>query len=44
MSLFRAGLHLIPPCVPRGGCRGWWGRVAGGWLDVENCTVDASIF
>ncbi len=21
--------------------RGWWG---GGWLDVENCTVDASIF
>jgi 3D-(3,5/4)-trihydroxycyclohexane-1,2-dione acylhydrolase (decyclizing) len=23
---------------------GWWGRVAGGWLDVENCTVDASIF
>ena len=42
-SLFRAGLHLIPLCSPRGG-RVWWGRVAGVWSYVENCTVDASIF
>ena len=39
---FRTGLYLIPRC-PRGGCC-WWGRVAGVWLYVENCTVDASIF
>ena len=24
--------------------RGWWGRVVGRGLVVENCTVDASIF
>ena len=29
---------------PEGEHTGWWGRVAGVWLDVENCTVDASIF
>ena len=30
--------------VPRGVCWVWWGRVAGVWSYVENCTVDASIF
>ncbi len=29
--------------LPRG-VLGWRGRVAGVWLYVENCTVDASIF
>ena len=43
VGLGRAGLYLIPLCL-LWECMGWWGRVAGFWLYVENCTVDASIF
>jgi hypothetical protein len=39
----RAGLHRIPLWSPWG-WQVWWGRVAGVWSYVENCTVDASIF
>ena len=40
----RAGLHLIPLRLLKGGRGFRWGRVAGVWSYVENCTVDASIF
>ena len=36
-------LFLVPPCSPWG-ARVRRGRLGGDRLDVENCTVDASIF
>ena len=44
VGVFFAGSSCPHTAVSPVGAHGWWGRVGGFWLYVENCTVDASIF